>query len=64
MALCVINPEGIALPVWLSVIAVSLLGVSGWLGGKMAYEHSVAVDTGEAPARVTIERQPIRTDTA
>jgi hypothetical protein len=32
------------------VIAVALLGVSGWLGGKMVYEHGVAVDNGEAPA--------------
>jgi hypothetical protein len=28
----------------LSVIAVALLGVSGWLGGKMVYERGVAVD--------------------
>jgi uncharacterized membrane protein len=32
-------------PVWLSVIAVVLLAVSGWLGGKLVYEHGVAVDT-------------------
>jgi len=31
--------------VWLSVIAVALLAVSGWLGGKMVYVHGVAVDT-------------------
>ena len=31
-------------PVWLSVIAVAMLGVSGWLGGKMVYEQGVAVD--------------------
>ena len=30
--------------IWLSVIAVALLGVSGWLGGKMVYERGVAVD--------------------
>jgi len=29
--------------IWLSVLAVLLLGVSGWLGGKMVYEHGVAV---------------------
>lgn len=28
----------------LSVIAVALLVVSGWLGGKMVYVHGVAVD--------------------
>jgi uncharacterized membrane protein len=31
-------------PVWLSIIAVALLAVSGWLGGKMVYVHGVAVD--------------------
>lgn len=31
-------------PVWLSVIAVAMLSVSGWLGGKMVYEQGVAVD--------------------
>src|SRR3954463_4847688 len=36
---------GGTLPVWLSVIAVALLVVSGWLGGKMVYLHGVAVDT-------------------
>ncbi len=30
---------------WLSLLAIVLLGVSGWLGGKMVYEHAVAVDT-------------------
>ena len=31
-------------PVWLSVIAILLLGVSGWLGGEMVYVHGVAVE--------------------
>ena len=44
------NPENIGLALMLSVVAVALLAVSGWLGGKMVYEHGVAVDTGEAPA--------------
>ena len=30
--------------VWLSVLGIGLLVVSGWLGGKMVYEHGVAVD--------------------
>jgi uncharacterized membrane protein len=30
-------------PVWLSALSVVLLGVSGWLGGKMVYEQGVAV---------------------
>jgi uncharacterized membrane protein len=32
-------------PVWLSVLAIALLLVSGWLGGKLVYERGVAVDT-------------------
>lgn len=35
------NPGGL---VWLSLLSVALLAVSGWLGGKMVYEHGVAVD--------------------
>lgn len=31
-------------PLWLSVIAIGGLVVSGWLGGKMVYVHGVAVD--------------------
>ncbi|MGH8670100.1 MAG: DUF2231 domain-containing protein [Burkholderiales bacterium] len=30
---------------WLSVLAIGLLVISGWLGGKMVYELGVAVDT-------------------
>ena len=37
-------------PLWLSVIAIALLVVSGWLGGKMVYVHGVAVDTPPEPA--------------
>ena len=37
----------------LSLIAVALLGVSGWLGGKMVYERGVAVDTYNGPERRT-----------
>jgi uncharacterized membrane protein len=29
--------------VWLSLVSILLLVVSGWLGGKMVYEHGVAV---------------------
>jgi uncharacterized membrane protein len=28
---------------WLSVLAIGLLVISGWLGGKMVYEYGVAV---------------------
>jgi uncharacterized membrane protein len=36
---------GATTPVWLSVLAIGLLLVSGWLGGKLVYEGGVAVDT-------------------
>jgi uncharacterized membrane protein len=35
------NPGGL---IWLSILAIGLLVVSGWLGGKMVYELGVAVD--------------------
>jgi uncharacterized membrane protein len=35
---------GAALPVWLSVVGLALLGVSGWLGGELVYVHGVAVE--------------------
>jgi uncharacterized membrane protein len=35
------NPGGL---VWLSLLAIGLLVVSGWLGGKMVYVYGVAVD--------------------
>ena len=31
-------------PIWLSVIGVVLLGVSGWLGGEMVFVHGAAVE--------------------
>jgi uncharacterized membrane protein len=31
-------------PVWLSVIGVVLLGVSGWLGGQMVFVHGAGVE--------------------
>ena len=33
----------------LSALAVAMLGVSGWLGGKMVYVHGVAVDAEPPP---------------
>ena len=35
--------------VWLSLISILLLVVSGWLGGKMVYEHGVAVSNDGTP---------------
>jgi len=37
------DPHAAGLPVALSAIAILLLLVSGWLGGKMVYESGVAV---------------------
>ena len=58
VALYVINfwmrmqaPDAPGKLVWLSLIALGLLVVSGWLGGKMVYEHGVAVDTPDTPRR-------------
>src|SRR3954469_20711754 len=49
-------------PFGLSVIAVVLLVVSGWLGGKMVYEAGVGVSSVEAPVEsATSTRGPLRT---
>lgn len=37
--------------VWLSLISVGLLAISGWLGGKMVYEHGIAVDVPASPGK-------------
>jgi uncharacterized membrane protein len=42
-------------PLWLSLIGVGLLAVSGWLGGKMVYVHAIAVDA--APDTTTARRR-------
>ena len=39
------DPTRLDVPFWLSLAAVGLLLVSGWLGGKMVYEHGIAVET-------------------
>jgi uncharacterized membrane protein len=41
------DPQNLKLPMILSVVTVLMLLVSGWLGGKLVFEHGVAVDTGE-----------------
>jgi uncharacterized membrane protein len=58
VALYVINfwmrpaaPERPGNLIWLSVIAIGLLVISGWLGGKMVYVHGIAVDTPPDPTR-------------
>jgi uncharacterized membrane protein len=65
VALCGVNLwlrvsalPGKMLPVGLSVLAVLMLGVSGWLGGEMVYVHGVSVEPQhDSPAQ---ERAKIR----
>ena len=45
------SPERPGKLIWLSVIAIGLLVISGWLGGKMVYVHGIAVDTPPGPTR-------------
>jgi uncharacterized membrane protein len=44
-----LNPQDLGLPLALSVVAIVMLLVSGWLGGKMVYEAGVGVEA--APPR-------------
>lgn len=36
-------------PVWLTLLGIVIIGLSGWLGGEMVYRHGVGVDA--PPAR-------------
>ena len=36
--------ETVTVPVISSIIAVAMLGISGWLGGELVYVHGVAVE--------------------
>jgi uncharacterized membrane protein len=38
------NPANPGKLVWLTLVSVGLLAISGWLGGKMVFEHGIAVD--------------------
>jgi uncharacterized membrane protein len=44
------NPSSLTLPMFLSLVTILLLLVSGWLGGKMVYEAGVGVNTGAPKA--------------
>ena len=41
------------IPLVLSIVAIAMLAVSGWLGGAMVHEHGVGVDVSpsDRPAR-------------
>jgi len=43
------SPEKPGGLMWLSLVSLLMLVVSGWLGGKMVYEHGVAVNTDGTP---------------
>jgi uncharacterized membrane protein len=44
-------PAGPGNLIWLSLLTILLLLVSGWLGGKLVYEHGVGVNVPRDPAR-------------
>lgn len=39
------SQQSMTVPIWLSVIGVCMLAVSGWLGGQMVYVYGVGVET-------------------
>ena len=45
------SPQDLKIPMLLSLVAILLLVVSGWLGGKMVYEAGVGVDVGTPNVR-------------
>jgi uncharacterized membrane protein len=47
-------------PLWLSIVAIALLVVSGWLGGKMVYVYGVAVGPAPDPASPSSTRANLR----
>jgi uncharacterized membrane protein len=44
------SQEASDMTVWLSAASIALLGVSGWLGGKMVYTHGAGVEIPPKPA--------------
>jgi len=44
MLLRLVSDNNVAAPIFLSLVGVGLLGISGWLGGEMVYVHGVAVE--------------------
>ncbi len=39
-----ISEPGAGIPIVLSILGVSILGLSGWLGGELVYVHGVGVE--------------------
>ena len=48
-------------PLSLSLIGVLGIGISGWLGGKMVYQHRVGVDETPQPLEPAAEQSPVAT---
>ena len=46
-------PPGAPVPIFLSVVGVALIGVSGWLGGELVYTHGVGVGAATSPSSRT-----------
>ena len=46
--------------IWLSVIGLALLGITGWLGGEMVYVHGMAVEPQPSVERSTERGTPRR----
>jgi uncharacterized membrane protein len=38
------SPAGTSTPFLLSIVAILLLSLSGWLGGELVYRHGVGID--------------------
>ena len=43
------SPAGSAVPFYLSIAGFLVLGVGGWLGGELVFQHGVAVEKKPAP---------------
>jgi len=51
ISLRVNGAESRGMPLLLSIVAVGILAISGWLGAEMVHKHGVGVDTGTEPGR-------------
>ena len=45
------NPQALTVPMFLSLVTILMLLVSGWLGGKMVYEGGIGVDASVSGER-------------
>ncbi|MGQ0811877.1 MAG: DUF2231 domain-containing protein [Nitrospiraceae bacterium] len=52
-----VSDPGAMIPLLLSILTVSLLGVSGWLGGELVFAHGVGVDTRERSSASVMKKR-------